>query len=189
MRHVGIGVRLICALAMHAASANVQAESSLLAASSDGTQVSDARSKLVWSRCVEGMHWTGKTCAGDPVLASHAEALSLARARSEAEGVRWRVPRVKEFQHMLSAVERSAQGSAVLFPAAPSGWHWTVSASIDTRTVNQYDYKNIERGVSAQSANRMAFLHGWAVNMGSAEARGDVTKRTKLPVRLVRPAE
>jgi hypothetical protein len=32
----------------------------------------------------------------------------------------------------------------------------------------------------------MAFLHGWAVNSVTGEARGDVTKQSKLPVRLVR---
>jgi hypothetical protein len=45
------------------------------------------------------------------------------------------------------------------------------------------------RGRTNENTNRMAFLHGWAVNLTSGEARGDVTKRTKLPVRLVRPQE
>jgi hypothetical protein len=30
------------------------------------------------------------------------------------------------------------------------------------------------------------FLHGWAVNLDTGVARGDVTKATRLPVRLVR---
>ena len=58
--------------------------------------------------------------------------------------------------------------------------------SVDTSNVNQYDYKNIERGVTPQNANRIAFLHGWAVNLLTGEAREDVLERTKLPVRLVR---
>lgn len=171
----------MCAMAMHSAKAGGQAESSTLTVSRNGADVSDARSKLIWSRCVEGMQWDGKTCTGQPTLASHAEALSLARARAKAEGLNWRVPRVKELQRLVNTEKEEG-----VFPAAPPGWHWTVSANIDTRPVNQYDYGNIERGVTAQSLNRMAFLHGWAVNMRSAQARGDVTKRTKLPVRLVR---
>ena len=33
----------------------------------------------------------------------------------------------------------------------------------------------------------MALLNGWAVNMATGEARGDVARASKLPVRLVRP--
>ena len=182
MRHLTFVAYSVWAVAMHSA----QAESSNLVVSKNGTHVSDLRSKLAWSRCVEGMRWDGKTCTGEPILASHAEALSLARVRAEAEGLRWRVPRVKELQRLVNTVARSAEGEEALFPAAPPGWHWTVSANIDTRPINQYDYKNIQRGVTEQGTNRMAFLHGWAVNMGSAETRGDVPKRTKLAVRLVR---
>ena len=34
----------------------------------DGTAVLDARAHTLWARCVEGMHWNGKTCAGTPLL-------------------------------------------------------------------------------------------------------------------------
>lgn len=33
---------------------------------------------------------------------------------------------------------------------------------------------------------QLAALQGWAVNLGSGQARGDVPRPTKLPVRLVR---
>ncbi len=45
--------------------------------------------------------------------------------------------------------------------------------------------KNIEKGVTAENSNSLAFLHGWAVNPQTGEARGDVLKREKLLVRLV----
>lgn len=165
---------------MHSVEAG-QVSSASLVVSKNGAHVSDLRSKLIWSRCVEGMRWDGQTCKGSPILASHAEALSLARARAETEGLSWRLPRVKELQRLVNTEKEEA-----VFPAAPQGWHWTASAKIDTKSINQYDYGNIERGVTEQSVNRMAFLHGWAVNMRSAETRGDFLKRTKLPVRLVR---
>ena len=181
MRYIRIGTYLVCVIAMHSAKAGGQAESPSLVVSKNGAHVSDLRSKLIWSRCVEGMQWDGKTCTGKPTLASHAEALSLARARAETEGLSWRVPRVKELQRLVNTEKEET-----VFPVAPPGWHWTVSANIDTRPINQYDYGNIGRGITEQSVNRMAFLHGWAVSMGSGQARGDISKRTKLPVRLVR---
>jgi len=186
MQKFNIGACLVCALVAHSALAGKQAQPPDLVVSKDGTCVSDLRSKLAWSRCAEGMQWNGQTCAGEPHLVSHAEALSLARARSKADGLQWRVPRVKELQHLVSKAAHAGPREAVFFPASPADWHWTVSANIDVSPVNQYDYANIERGVTAQNANRMAFLHGWAVNAQSGVARGDVPKRTKLPVRLVR---
>ena len=38
------------------------------------------------------------------------------------------------------------------------------------------------------SANQMAFTQGWAVDLSSGEARGDVGRATRLHVQLVRPA-
>jgi len=189
MQKLKIAAGLMCALAAHSALAGKQAQPADLVVSKDGASVSDLRSKLTWSRCAEGMQWNGQTCAGEPQLVSHAEALSLARARAKAEGLPWRVPRVKELQHLVSKAAHAGQGKAVVLPAAPPDWHWAVAVNIDVSPVNQYDYSNIERGVTAQNANRMAFLHGWAVNVQSGVARGDVPKRTKLPVRLVRQAE
>lgn len=155
--------------------------------STDGLFVVDTKARQVWSRCLEGTQWDGHACAGTPHLATYAEALSLASARSKKDGLRWRVPRVKELQRLTSKAARTRQqGQAPVFPATPGDWLWTESANIDTRRVNQYQYSSIERGVTPHNANNLAFLHGWAVNTQTGEARGDVLKRSKLPVRLVR---
>jgi hypothetical protein len=156
-----------------------------MALSDDGSFVLDARAQVAWSRCVEGMRWTGKTCAGTPLLFSHAEAMALALERERTTGLHWRVPRVVELQRLVNKDTRPPSVDPRLFPAAPRGWHWTSTAAINTARVNQYDYGNIMQGRNEQNTNHMAFLHGWAVNLASGESRSDVTKRTKLPVRLV----
>jgi hypothetical protein len=51
--------------------------------------------------------------------------------------------------------------------------------------VNQYNYGNIMQGRDNQNATRVDVARGWAVSMVTGEARGDVFRRTKLPVRLV----
>ncbi len=44
------------------------------------------------------------------------------------------------------------------------------------------------QGRTEDNTNRLDFLRGWAVNLTTGEAAGDVNRRSRLPVRLVRPA-
>jgi hypothetical protein len=152
----------------------------------DGAAILDLQSKLVWSRCVEGMRWTGSACMGERKLASHSEAMALAKARRESDGLAWRLARVPELRQLASNKARAPGLDPKFFPAAPAGWHWSGTANVDTAPVNPYNYGNVAQGRTAENANRMAFLHGWAVNLDTGVARGDVTKATRLPVRLVR---
>ncbi len=52
--------------------------------------------------------------------------------------------------------------------------------------VNNFDYGNVRRGATHDNVARVNFLHGTAVNMRSGQADSQVTKRSTLPVRLVR---
>jgi hypothetical protein len=174
------------ALALAAAVAAEAPSAPRLVPSEDGAYVINARAKMAWSRCVEGMQWNGKSCTGKPLLVDHAEAIALAAARKKADGGIWRLPRVTELQRLVNKSANPPGLDPELFPTAPSGWHWSATANIDTSSVNQYRYGNIVQGRTNETANRMAFLHGWAVNSVTGEARGDVTKQSKLPVRLVR---
>lgn len=155
-------------------------------ASEDGSSVLQPHTKLIWRRCAEGVRWTGTGCEGAPQLLTRGEAQTLASALAKAEGLAWRVPHSKELQRLARATAQPQESVETVFPAAPTGWHWSATVSVDTSHVNQYEYKNIERGITHLNANRIAFLHGWAVNLLTGEAREDVLERTKLPVRLVR---
>ena len=160
-----------------------------LTISANGEVVIEARAGVAWSRCAEGMRWTGKTCEGEAVLATHKEALNLASERRKADGEDWRVPRVTALRQLAADTLARRDGGRSLFPRAPEGWHWAGSANVDSSApvVNQYNYGNISQGRTSANINRMDFLHGWAVDMGTGEARGNFLKRgTRLPVRLVR---
>ncbi|MGC4061150.1 MAG: DUF1566 domain-containing protein [Aquabacterium sp.] len=159
------------------------------ALSPDGSEVIDVRAGQAWPRCVEGMQWTGKTCQGEPTLLTHKEALSLVSARRKADGRDWRLPRVTDLRRLVSETRASRGQYARLFPAAPADWYWASTANVDTasKEVNPYNYGNVMNARNGTGgANRMAFLHGWAVNMDTGEADGEVSRRSKLPVRLVR---
>lgn len=180
---------LIWALAA-APGAAAGAEPSLsLSASDDGAFIIDARTRVAWARCVEGMRWTGTTCAGVPDRLDHAEATARVAQRRRSDGLDWRLPRVRELQWLLKSDSQTKRIDAAQFPQAPEDWHWSSTVSIDSSAVNPYNYNNIRRGVTAENVNRIAYLHGWAVHMGSGETNGAVNKRTRLPVRLVLPLD
>lgn len=160
-----------------------------LGLSDDGAFVLDVRTQVAWPRCVEGMQWNGKTCIGKPLLLTHDEATARVRELAKARGLQLRLPRVIELQRLVRKAASPPGLDPVLFPASPRGWHWSATSSVSTAGVNQYDYGNIVRGRTEQNANHLKFLHGWAVDMSTGEARDDVTKRTRLPVRLVLPLD
>lgn len=157
--------------------------------SQDGAYVIDQSAKAAWSRCAEGMAWNGKTCTGKPKLMSHAEAKAYVAARVKADGVAWRLPRAQELRYLVDR-KNPAQGlDRVLFPAAPGEWHWSSTANINMAPVNDYNYGNVMEGRTSANTNRIAFQQGWAVNLSTGEARGDASRSSLLPVRLVRPLD
>lgn len=156
-------------------------------ASADGTEVVSSTG-IVWARCVEGMRWTGRTCAGTPRWLSHSEAVAVVASRRQLDGAAWRLPRVRELETLFHRADRTQGIDDRLFPAAPLGWHWTSTARLDMSSVNQYNYGNIRRGVTSENVNRISYLHGWAVNAQTGEANANHLKKSRLLVRLVRPA-
>lgn len=174
---------LALGLALSQAGAAEPALDAALSLTDDGAYVVDARSKLAWPRCVEGMVWNGRTCTGEPQLMTHAEATAWAARRAKADGVPWRLPRVTELRRWAARAGKAVSPGAELFPAAPLDWYWTLTSSIDTRSVNPYTYGNISQGRS--EGTRLGVQQGWAVNMATGDAEGDVSRKSRLVVRLV----
>lgn len=156
-----------------------------LRASDDGTLVIDPQARQAWARCVEGMRWNGQTCTGQPTLVTYAQAQALAQQRGQAEGVRWRLPRVPELRRLVRRNARPPSVDAALFPAAPATWHWSGTASVNAQRVNPYAYDNAARG--GQGEHQITVRHAWAVDMGSSEANGQTGRSALLAVRLIRP--
>ena len=191
--HPHILAALACGLSWaHPASAG---DEQAWALSKDGQEVIDTRSGQAWSRCVEGMQWDGKRCKGEALALTHKEALARATARRNADGQAWRVPRVTELRRLAADMAGHPRLARELSTGGQDGvtsdLYWASTSNVDTRTgvANPYNYGNIVRGVNGGNATSMAFLHGWAVDMSTAEATGDVLKKTKLRVRLIRTTE
>ncbi|MBP6375836.1 MAG: DUF1566 domain-containing protein, partial [Giesbergeria sp.] len=121
-------------------------------------------------------------------LLDRSEAAAMAQARAKAEETRWRLPRVNELRRLVDKKANPPGIPPLLFPAAPFGLHWTSTANIKTFANNQYNYGNISQGTGSGAGNRLAALDGWAVDMDTGIASGDVPRTSRLPVRLVRLA-
>ncbi|CAM4134937.1 DUF1566 domain-containing protein [Roseateles saccharophilus] len=158
------------------------------APSADGQELLDAAGQRAWARCVEGMRWDGRSCQGRPALFTHAEALAMARSRSAAEGRAWRVPQLRELKHFGEGLAHEPQ-AGTLAPAAPQGWYWTGTVRIDSESANPYAYRNVQRGATETHVDRLIVQTGWALDPRNGETRGDMPRRERLPVRLVRSVE
>ena len=176
------------AAAETSATSSSTAVAATLRPSADGTAIIDQRSRLAWARCVEGMVWNGKTCTGQRKLFDRAEASTIAQTRAKTEKVRWRLPRANELRRLVDKKATPPGIPAQLFPAAPASLHWTSTANIKNFSNNQYNYTNVTQGNAGVTGSRLAALDGWAVDMDTGIASGDIPRSTKLPVRLVRMA-
>ncbi len=163
-------------------------EPARLVPSADGQELIDAAAGLAWARCPQGQRWDGRRCAGEAVLATHAQALAFARAHAQAEGQAWRLPRVPELKHFFERLPLGRE-AALLASAGPAGWYWTGTTRIESEAVNPYAYRNVERGATQRQVDRLVVNTGWAVQQPGGAVRGDMARRETLAVRLVRPLQ
>ena len=96
---------------------------------SNGAEVTDTNTGLIWRRCAEGMTWDGvtTTCTGTPSVFTHEAALQRAMAQANSSGVSWRLPNVKE---LASIADKSLSNPAInstAFPGTPTGIFWSSS--------------------------------------------------------------
>jgi hypothetical protein len=91
------------------------------AADTQGTQVKDLETGLVWQRCVHGQQWDGKTCAGDPVAQDWNQATKTAASNG------WRLPTQKELEGLSEKSCYELALNATWFGSGPSGWVWTAT--------------------------------------------------------------
>lgn len=88
--------------------------------STDGTEVTDTKTGLIWQRCALGMTWNGSTCAGTATLYKWEDGLAQAASVASTTGVSWRLPNQKE---LVSLIEWNCYGQSInqeMFPVTPN---------------------------------------------------------------------
>ena len=131
--------------------------------SADGQQVTDTGSGLVWRRCVEGMQWNGKACAGKPLRYKFAGAKAAAEASTGA-GKGWRLPTREELRSLVDLkIKKKPKIDATAFPNTPSLPSWATREGSNDN------------------------LNAWLVNFANGRVQGNIGQ-AKFPLRLVRKA-
>lgn len=80
--------------------------------STDGAEVTDGQTGLIWRRCSQGQNWNGSICSGNTTLLTHELALTHAKIQSG-----WRLPNAKE---LLSIYDISKTGNVLDTTAFPN---------------------------------------------------------------------
>ncbi len=127
--------------------------------STDGTEVIDAKTGLIWRRCAEDMVASTSGCTGTASTFTHEAA--LARARSQTG---WRLPNVQELSSIADLSRQSPAIDGVAFPATPSNYFWSSSPYVSNA------------------------LSAWFVGFGDGDA-GNVSRSSPRYVRLVRAGQ
>jgi len=115
--------RLLCLVAwLFAASAWAQA--ARYSFSTDGSEVTDAQTGLIWRRCSEGQTWdlATTTCTGTVTTYTHEGALTQAKTQAG-----WRLPNVKELSSLVDKSRVSPSIDMTAFPGTPSNYFWSSS--------------------------------------------------------------
>lgn len=102
------------------------AQANSYAVSTDGQEVTDDSTGLIWRRCAEGMTWDGTTCAGTALTFTHENALIRGETESISSGKSWRVPNVRELGSIVDRT-RSPAIDPTVFPATPTARFWSSS--------------------------------------------------------------
>lgn len=100
--------------------------------SSDGSEVNDAQTGLIWQRCTAAQVWnnTTSTCTGGITLYPHADALAYAKTQTV-----WRLPNVKELASLVNTTRVSPAIDVAAFPGMPSATgvgYWSSTPDVQT---------------------------------------------------------
>ena len=161
LRGAAIGSRC-AAFALFALVATAAHAEDRFVISSDGQEVTDSTTKLVWRRCSEGQRFDGKTCSGKLVKYKYGAARQAAEAAAKSTGKPWRMPSREELVSLYDEkLKRKPRLDGRIFPAATNGPFFATRVGTDDD------------------------LNAWLVNFSNGRVSGYAGQKT-FPVRLVR---
>ena len=105
--------------------------SSQYTVSTNGQEVTDSKTGLIWRRCSEGQVWSGSACTGSASVFMHEAALAHATAQTLATNVAWRLPNVKELASIRDVTKSAPTIDSLAFPATTSDIYWSSSPRLD----------------------------------------------------------
>lgn len=123
--------------------------------STDGNEVTDNTTGLIWRRCAEGMKIITNDCSGSATPYSSDQAQSWAKNEAFTSGKSWRLPSLQE---LSSIVDKSRCNPAIdiaAFPGTPGSPFWSAPPAAGESSfawgVN-FDYGYVDYGSEHNSA-------------------------------------
>ena len=120
---------------------------------SNGGQVKDTQTGLVWQRCVVGQAWDGAACTGNSTPQDWPTATKAAAAAKP-----WRLPTQAELEGLI---EKSCNKPALnnnWFGSGPMGWFWTAT---DMGSPDGSVVINTENGLIANLIKKLPLYVRW----------------------------
>ena len=120
---------------------------------SNGTEVKDTQTGLVWQRCMHGLKWDGNACSGNVTPQDWTTA-----SKTVASAKPWRLPTQAELDGLI---EKSCSKPALnnnWFGSGPMGWVWTAT---DMGSSEGSVVINTESGLIANFTKKLPLYVRW----------------------------
>jgi hypothetical protein len=161
LRLATLGSR-IAALSLLALAATASPAQTRFTTSSDGQEVTDTTTQLIWRRCAEGLRWDGKACTGKLLKYKFGDAKDVAEGAAKSGGKAWRIPTKDELVGLVDKnTKKKPRIDARAFPQTPSQPFWAMRPGTDDD------------------------LNAWLVSFANGKVSGNTGQRP-FPLRLVR---
>lgn len=138
---------------------------------SNGTEILDRRTDLVWQRCSVGQTWDGSTCAGTALDYTWTEALKTVTAVRATVNPDYRMPSIKEISTLIEIDCVKPSMNIEVFPNLPT-------LSKEALVTDQVPYWSSSPNVRSQT-------QAWRINIWNGTMETS-SKSQKAHVRLVR---
>ncbi len=128
--------------------------------STDGSEVTDKKTGLIWRRCAEGMVYSGGTCSGTAQEFDYEQALQHAQSEASRSGKAWRIPERDELVGLVDK-KHNPTINPKAFPAQPctDGSYGVCSFRSVTRSARYSTHYTVgfRAGLDSDPANDTAF--------------------------------
>ena len=120
---------------------------------SNGAQVKDSQTGLVWQRCVLGQAWDGAACTGNSTPQDWPSATKAAAASQL-----WRLPTQVELEGLIEKSCSKPALNSQWFGSGPMGWFWTAT---DMGSPDGSVVINTENGLIANLIKKLPLYVRW----------------------------
>jgi len=123
--------------------------------STDGNEVTDSTTGLIWRRYTEGMKIIANSCSGTATAFSSDQAQSWAKNEALTSGKPWRLPTLKELSSIVDPSRCNPAIDTAAFPGTPGSPFWSAPPAAGEPSfawgVN-FDYGYVDYGSEHNSA-------------------------------------